>query len=317
MQDKDADKAWVSFCMSTYKRPALLKNALEIIAKQNYQNFEVVISDNDPEGSAGPVVQGFNDKRFRYFSNGENLGMIPSYNKSIERAATDYIVMITDDDPVTDNFLEELFQLYTKHAGYSIYGGFLRKSRKPEEIEIIKNDSFIEEVLDMRKTPFILWSSCVMKKEDVIQAGKLADYGGAHLADHALIAMVGSMHGAVIINKMYSVLSGHDNNFSKSNVMYYATACRGFYELMIRFCSGHTNFEAEKKVITQHIGKWFITCMFNLKKYYTLKRNEEILAQVNICSAEIISFPFMQPFKARYFAKQFIFNIKKVLHLLQ
>src|SRR5450432_4216596 len=127
MQDYHTGEAWVTFCMSTYKRPVLLKNALKLIAKQTFRNFEVVVSDNDPEGSAKPVVESFNDKRFRYFFNEEDLGMIRSYNKSIERASTPFIVMITDDDPVSDNLLEELFQLHNQYKGHSIYCGFQRK----------------------------------------------------------------------------------------------------------------------------------------------------------------------------------------------
>lgn len=68
-------------------------------------------------------------------------------------------------------------------------------------------------MLNPDKTPSILWSSCVLKKEDVLRIGKMPDYGSTHLADHALIAMVGSINGGVIINKMYSSLSSHDSNF--------------------------------------------------------------------------------------------------------
>jgi GT2 family glycosyltransferase len=52
-------KAWVSFCMSTYMRPILLEKTLRSILSQTFTDFEVVISDNDPKGSA---QLGFQDK---------------------------------------------------------------------------------------------------------------------------------------------------------------------------------------------------------------------------------------------------------------
>ncbi|MEI2750427.1 MAG: glycosyltransferase family 2 protein [Ferruginibacter sp.] len=119
-------KPWVSFCMSTYKRPEFLKEALEGIARQTFRNFEVIVSDNDPECSGEKIVSSFNDPRFRYFSNDENLGMIRSFNKSIDRSTADYIVMITDDDPVYENFLSELNELYQQHKNYSVYAGFIK-----------------------------------------------------------------------------------------------------------------------------------------------------------------------------------------------
>jgi len=44
-------KPWVSFCMSTYKRPEFLRKQIEGILQQTFTDFEIVISDNDPEGS--------------------------------------------------------------------------------------------------------------------------------------------------------------------------------------------------------------------------------------------------------------------------
>ena len=317
MPDNTADKAWVTFCMSTYKRPELLKNALDIITKQTYKHFEVVISDNDPDCSAQPVVQGLKDNRLKYFSNGENLGMIRSFNKSIERATTDYIVMITDDDPVSESFLEELFEIYKKDPGYSIYCGFKRKHTNAGDIEIIKRDDFIAEILDTTKTPAILWSSCVMKKQCVVDVGKMPDNGSPHLADHALIAMVGSMHGGVVINKMYSIITLHDNNFSKFNFHYYTLGCKGFYEKMTAFCKNNIYFSKQKEVIIRHVGKWFIVNMFNLKKFYTLKKNDEVLNQIDKCAEEIITMPFMRRFVPRFYAKRAVFNIKRKLNLLK
>ena len=86
MQTGVTEIPWVSFCMSTYKRPGLLKTQLSSILQQTFSNFEVVISDNDPDCSARDTVSSFQDIRLQYFSNIENLGMIKSFNKSIERA---------------------------------------------------------------------------------------------------------------------------------------------------------------------------------------------------------------------------------------
>ncbi len=237
------EKPWVSFCMSTYKRPELLKGQLISLSKQIFKNFEVVISDNDPENSGKEIVEKLNDPRFKYFSNGENLGMVQSFNLSIEKANTDYIVMITDDDPVEENFLSELFEIYKHNDAYGIYAGFLRKKTSRNKIEHIQNDKFTEEILDPGKTERILWSSCIIRKDIAIEVGKIPDYGSPHLADHAFIVMSGSIKGGIIINKMYSTLSSHNTNFSKSNISYYPTGCKGFYETLINFYKNNTRYK--------------------------------------------------------------------------
>jgi len=317
MGNSSDNKAWVSFCISTYKRPAFLKSALETISRQTFRDFEVVVSDNDPEGSAGPVVKGFNDPRFKYFCNGENLGMIQSFNKSIERSSSEYITMITDDDPVEEKFLEEMFALYNQYKDYSIYCGFSRTNTTAGAVEIIEKDDFITEILDVKKTTSILWSSAVMKKQAVNAIGKLPDYGSPHLSDHAMIAMTGSISGGIVINKMYSYVNIHDNNFSKFNFRYYTIGCRAFYEIMTSFCEKHIRFKEEKDVVIKHIGNWFIVSLFNLKRYYTVNKNKEMTDQVTACARQIIAYPFMRRYIPIYFAKGAVFYIKKKLRLLR
>src|SRR5690242_19829824 len=110
-------KPWLSFCMSTYRRGPLLRNTLALMQQQRFSDFEVVISDNDPECSAQSVVAEFNDPRFRYFSNGTNLGMIGSFNKSIDRSRGEFVVPITDDDPAYPDMVQTLYDLHLKYPG--------------------------------------------------------------------------------------------------------------------------------------------------------------------------------------------------------
>src|SRR5688572_27167051 len=103
---------WVSFCMSTYKRPELLKKQIDCILNQKFTDFNIIISDNDPLGSGKIAVESFNDSRIDYAVNDSNLGMVKSFNKSISRSQSEFIVMITDDDPVYPEMLMELHDLY-------------------------------------------------------------------------------------------------------------------------------------------------------------------------------------------------------------
>lgn len=303
--------------MSTYKRPDFLKEALIGISKQTFTNFEVIVSDNDPERSAENVVVSFNDPRFKYFSNEDNLGMIKSFNKSIDRSSADYIVMITDDDPVFENFLSELHELYKEHSNYSIYAGFIRPGNTPNSIESIAAEDYASEVLDVKKTSWMLWSSAILCKKDVIAIGKIPDYGSPHLADHALLALTGSINGAIIKNCMYSSLSSHDTNFSKFNFNYYTSGCKGFYETMHSFAKDKNVGGKIMNAVDEHLSTWFISCMFNLKKYYTVHKNQEMLQQVNRCCKEILDFKFMRSLKAQYHIKNMVFAIKRTLGLVK
>lgn len=311
------EQPWVSFCMSTYKRPEILRKQLYSLSQQTFTNFEVVVSDNDPENTGRKVVQDLNDVRFKYFANGVNLGMMQSFNLSIERATADYIVMITDDDPVVENFLAELYNIYIRNNSYGLYAGFLRKNTLPDTIEQIKAEKFAEEILDPAKTDRILWSSCIIKKKIAIQVGKIPEYESPHLSDHAFIAMAGSVNGGIIINKMYSTLTSHNTNFSKSNISYYHAGCKGFYETLISYYGGATRFKYIRRAINKHLRRWFITSIFTLKKYYTIvNKNKNILHEINDCANTILQLHFMHRNRFKYNLKNFIFFAKRKVNML-
>jgi len=308
---------WVSFCISTYKRPELLKQQIGLLLNQSDENFEIVISDNDEEGSAEPVINSFEDSRIRYFKNEENLGMIRSFNKSIERARTEYITMVTDDDPIDTSFLDAMSELIRQYPGYSLYGGFQRKGKSEGYIEKIDKCSFIAEILDPSKTPAILWSSCIMKRSDVIESGKIPEYGSPHLADHVLIVRAGSFNGGIIINKMYSSLTQHDNNFSKLNFETYVKGCKEFHANIIGFIIEKKLNNNSKAAVIKHLNTWFISSVFNLKRYYTIKGDKKMLSEVNDYAKRILSFSFMMNVRGKYLFKTCTLFLKKILGVLR
>lgn len=307
---------WVSFCISTYKRPTLLNTQLLLLLDQTNKDFEIVVSDNDPESSARKVVEEIGDPRIKYFHNEDNLGMIRSFNKSIERATTEFIVMVTDDDPVDKDFLYKFRGIIDQYPQYSLYGGFVRENKPENFLEIIEKDFFLIEILDPLKTSSLLWSSCILRRTAVLEIGRIPDFGSPHLADHALLVLAGSVQGGVVVNKMYSSMTQHAGNFSKFNFEYYTKGCKGFYDVLTEFVSQTAKDYKKEEVIVRHLGKWFISNIFNLKRYYYNLNDTSMFEQVNKCGREIISFPFMRTFKPKYHFKQVIFFIKAKLGFL-
>lgn len=313
-----AASPWASFCISTYKRPAFLRSQVALLLRQTFTDFEIVISDNDPDASGKSVVEEFADDRVKYFHNSENIGMIKSFNRSIGRATGRFVVMVTDDDPVEINLLKEMYRLVESYPGYSLYGGFERSKRAQGEIEIVKKEHFIAEILDTKKTTWMLWSSAIIDRNAALEVNMIPDFGSPHLADHALIAMAGTVSGGVLINNKFSSLTSHDSNFSKFNFDYYFSGCKGFYETMFSFCKINKQSNKSYEIVHKHLYSWFITNFFTLKRYYSVQSpNKEALEQVNTCAEKILQLEFMSGIRARFHLKQIIFDIKKSLGLLK
>ena len=305
---------WVSFCMSTYKRPGLLKTQLYSILQQTFLNFEVVISDNDPDCSARDTVSSFQDIRLQYFSNVENLGMIKSFNKSIERARGKYVVMITDDDPVLPEMLKSFHKVINENPGFGIYCGCERVGAVRGKIEKFDHHDFVFELLHPLRTKNLLWSSCLLDAQILKDTGGMPNYGSPHLADHVMLALCGGVNGGVMINQMYSQLTEHDNNFSKTNIDLYYIACQEFYRLITSSFDEKAYIQSGENALLKHLERWFITYSFALRKYYTHSSlDEKKIKSINADAKKVLALPFMQQVRNRYYLKLAIFNLKSVL----
>ncbi|MEO8415622.1 MAG: glycosyltransferase family 2 protein [Ginsengibacter sp.] len=318
MEQTKEDIPWVSFCISTYKRPEFLKQQLISLSQQTLPNFNVVICDNDPLASAEGIVKEFSDKRFFYYHNTKNLGMILSFNRSIEKAVTPYIVMLTDDDHVDPEMLLEFKNVADKYPGYPAYLGCKRKHTLSKQIEIFDKENYVFQLLDPDKTETILWSSCLLETETVKQFGGIPDFGSPHFADHALLALCGKHRGGVFTNNVYGSLASHDQNFSKSHFDLYYKGCIGFHDFVTSnfeisfYKKGNTN------ALEKHLYNWFLKNYFILSKYFTYKKpNRETLHDIHNFSEKILALSFMKSISPKFRVMQMLFHFKKPLFLIK
>lgn len=306
----------VSFCISTFQRPQILSNQLKSLLSQTYPDFEIVVSDNDPAQSAKDICYSLNDYRLKYYANEDNIGMIKSFNKSIERANTPYVIMITDDDSLDKDFLREMIPLIMKYPQSSLYCGFKLKNKNDDFTEILDKKQFPYFVLHPKINPTIFWSNCILKKDDVANIGLIPDYGSPHLADHALLCSVGSINGGVIKNKIYSFHNLHETNYSKGNFDSYYLGCIGFYNFLSNFFSKTDIENKMQKVISLHLKQWFISMSFSLRRHFYKLGDGKKIEEIDAYSQKILRIKFMKKYSLIYQTKKIIFYIKATLGLI-
>jgi GT2 family glycosyltransferase len=92
----------------TYKRPDTLTDALEHLARLDYDlsRVEVIVIDNGEESNTASVGNSFADRlSLTYVVNQKNLGPGGSLNRGLTLARGDYIVLMNDDALVPPHFL--------------------------------------------------------------------------------------------------------------------------------------------------------------------------------------------------------------------
>jgi glycosyltransferase involved in cell wall biosynthesis len=104
----------VSIVIPTYKRPALLKAAIESALNQkNCPDFDLVVVDDDPQRDCETekLMKSLSAKKISYYKNDQNLGQINNWNRCFELANGQWVVMLHDDDLLLEFFLQDCFSV--------------------------------------------------------------------------------------------------------------------------------------------------------------------------------------------------------------
>ena len=115
-------KTLISIIVPIYKVEKYLRQCLDSIMSQTYQNFEcLLINDGSPDNSADICREYVEkDARFRYFEK-ENGGVSSARNLGIECSGGAYITFIDADDWVDSDYLEVLYNaLIDENADISV-----------------------------------------------------------------------------------------------------------------------------------------------------------------------------------------------------
>jgi GT2 family glycosyltransferase len=92
----------LSIITPTFRREALLAEAIASVQKIEGIEWEMLIGDDSPEGSAEPGVRALNDERIHYWKNPQPTGGLPAVvrNKLAAQAEGEYLYFLDDDDRV-------------------------------------------------------------------------------------------------------------------------------------------------------------------------------------------------------------------------
>lgn len=116
-----------SICIATYKRKELLKILLDSLCEQELTTdviLEIVVVDNDAEGSAKTVFDQFrNTNKISFFYFIQPLKNISiTRNLAVEKAHGDFILFIDDDEYACKNWVALLLETQQKFNADGVFG---------------------------------------------------------------------------------------------------------------------------------------------------------------------------------------------------
>ena len=116
---------FLSFIVLSYNYDTYIRQCLDSILAQTFQDFEIIVVDDCSTDSSVQVITEYNDPRIRLICNQHNLGGPASYNLAIDKARGEWFVNLDADDWIAPDKAEAQIALLEKHPELDIIGSWV------------------------------------------------------------------------------------------------------------------------------------------------------------------------------------------------
>jgi glycosyltransferase involved in cell wall biosynthesis len=106
-------KPRVSIGLPVYNGENYLCETIESILRQNYADFELIISDNASTDRTPEICQRYavHDERISYYRNDRNIGAAKNFNRVFELSRGDYFKWAAHDDLIEPEYVQKCVQI--------------------------------------------------------------------------------------------------------------------------------------------------------------------------------------------------------------
>ncbi|WNL33058.1 glycosyltransferase family 2 protein [Arcobacter cryaerophilus gv. pseudocryaerophilus] len=177
-----SETPFFSIVIPTRNRADTLKYTIKTILNQDFQDYEIIICNNNSVDDTEEIVKKFSDKRIKYLKSNIDLSMSDNWELAYSKVTGQYVTYLADNDGFINGALNFMYKL----LGLNNYPNIIRWEKNIynwpsmeslnkdllyinmlKKLEIIESKNIIQEVLSEKQTfqnlPMIYTS--VIKRE--------------------------------------------------------------------------------------------------------------------------------------------------------
>lgn len=259
-----------------------LRRAIKSVINQTYQNWEIIVVDNNSNNFPQKTLEKFNDKRiFFYKINNDNI-IAKSRNYGIKKASNEWIAFLDSDDTWEKNKLEVIKNTITKCDADLLFHGMYYLPKKfgfLKKIILDKSNSIKEPLFNtlIKDGNKIANSSVVVKKSKLKKINFLSERKEKFSWEDydCWLRLALDNNKFYFINKILGncwVGSGRVSNYYQSYIN-----CKNFmkiYRLEINKVLGDNN--KKPKWVLKTYSNFFFRKKNYLKSYHFMKNSLDI-----------------------------------------
>jgi glycosyltransferase involved in cell wall biosynthesis len=127
----------VSIIMNCFNGEKYLRDALDSVMKQTYQNWELIFWDNQSTDKSAEILKSYADQRIKYYYAPKKTLLYEARNYALKNALGEFVAFLDVDDWWSANKLERQLPLFKDplvgivYGKYNIHDSILKRNRMP------------------------------------------------------------------------------------------------------------------------------------------------------------------------------------------
>src|SRR5450759_2365677 len=99
----------VQIFIATYNRSTLVINAINSALNQDFDSFEVIVSDNSSNDETEDLISGFKSKQLTYKRRKPSMPATDHLNSILQEVTSEYFMIFHDDDMMHKDMIKVLY----------------------------------------------------------------------------------------------------------------------------------------------------------------------------------------------------------------
>jgi glycosyltransferase involved in cell wall biosynthesis len=221
----------VSIVVTSFNRGHLVEKAIQSAIDQDYENLEIIISDNCSQDNTKDIVEKFlDDPRIHFFQNETNIGMIENFKHASFNLASGTLItyLSSDDYLINPSFISDAVKAFNLYPNIGIvHSRNLTKSSSSDTLEydysyLFYKPSFYKKDYVYGRQVFQLYPKChsisfggsMFQREDIENLDPFHE--GIFSFDACIALQLIQKYNVCFLDKDTYVVRRHGKNFTSN-----------------------------------------------------------------------------------------------------
>lgn len=215
----------ITTIIPTYRRPKLLRRAIQSALNQTYPDIQICVYDNASGDETADVVREFakKDGRVKYYCHPKNIGALKNFEYGMTQVTTPFFSFLSDDDLILPDFYQTALEGFERYpeaifsSTQTVYmdaeGNYLGVASPNWEPGFYEPPSGL---FGMLKHNHPTWTGILFRREVRKVVGSF-DMDAGQFSDLDFELRVAARFPFVISQKLGAILYTHPTSFSANN----------------------------------------------------------------------------------------------------